>query len=176
MTIAMQPIFTQTIGAGGAFSFALQNIPQFYTDLVLKISARNVSAVNNIDIYIAAINNESGSNTNLSTTYIYGTGSAAVSARGTSQTVSILGQIPGTSSTAGTFGSCDVYIPNYTSSNFKSWTADAVTENNGTAAQQTISAGLWRQTAAINAFTLYCVGGAYFAQHSTFTLYGITKG
>jgi hypothetical protein len=32
MTIAMQPIYTQTVGAGGAASVIFNNIPQTFTD------------------------------------------------------------------------------------------------------------------------------------------------
>ena len=176
MSVFLQPIYTQTVSvSGGQFGITFNNIPQTFTDLVLKISARNVSAVNSIDMYLAAINNESGSNTNLSQTNLYGNGSSAVSGRGANQTVCIIGQVPGTSSTASTFGSSEVYLPNYTNSNFKSWTIDTVTENNGTTANIWFGAGLWRQTAAINAFTIYLNGGSNISQYSTVSLYGILR-
>jgi len=177
VSIFLQPIYTQTVSvSGGQFGITFNNIPQTFTDLVLKISARNVSAVNSIDMYLAAINNESGSNTNLSQTNLYGNGSSAVSGRGANQTVCIIGQVPGASATSNTFGSSEVYIPNYTSSNYKSWIADTVTENNATTVNTALIAGLWRQTAAINAFTIYLNSGSNISQYSTVSLYGITKG
>ena len=40
MTIAMQPIYTQTVGAGGTTVISFNNIPQTFTDIQMVISAR----------------------------------------------------------------------------------------------------------------------------------------
>jgi hypothetical protein len=63
-------------------------------------------------------------------------------------------------------------FPNYTSSNFKSFSADGANEDNTTSIYMGLTAGLWSQTAAITSLTL---SGANFAQYSTFTLYGISN-
>jgi hypothetical protein len=81
----------------------------------------------------------------------------------------------GTSYTANTFASNDIYIPNYTSSNYKSAISDTVTENNATLSFADLYAGLWRSTSAITSITIG-PNGTGFAQYSTFSLYGITKG
>jgi aspartate/tyrosine/aromatic aminotransferase len=40
MASPITPIYTQTVGSGGALSIAFNNIPQFYTDLKVVISGR----------------------------------------------------------------------------------------------------------------------------------------
>jgi hypothetical protein len=79
-------------------------------------------------------------------------------------------------STANTFGSIDIFIPNYASSKYKSVSADSVTENNATAAFARFGAAVWSDTAAITSLTLfnqdYTPSNA-FMQYSTAYLYGI---
>jgi hypothetical protein len=152
------------VGAGGAASIDFTSIPQTYTDLKIVVSARNTTAT--LDCYI----NFNGSNTNLSRRVLYGNGSSATSASGSDGYVIWLSQ---STDTANTFGNAEIYIPNYTLSNNKSFTADSVTENNATQAYQFFQAGLWSNTSAINRVTLY--SGSTFAQYSTATLYGITS-
>ena len=81
----------------------------------------------------------------------------------------------GANATANTFGNSEIYIPNYTGSNYKSISADSVSENNASAAYANLFAGLWSNTAAINQITLIPGASANFAQYSTATLYGILK-
>jgi hypothetical protein len=171
MTIAMQPIYTQTVGAGGASSITFNNIPQTFTDLKLSISMRGLDSA--LTEPWVRFNGDSA--TNYSFTRIYGNGSSTSTDRGTSNTVMVILASPGTSYTASTFGSGDLYIPNYVKSNFKSVISDTVTENNATLSFAMLFAGLWRNTSAITSITVG-PNGTGFAQHSTFTLYGITKG
>jgi hypothetical protein len=49
------------------------------------------------------------------------------------------------SATAGTFSNSEIYIPNYTSSNQKSFSSDSVTENNATSAIAILSARIIRK-------------------------------
>jgi hypothetical protein len=78
----------------------------------------------------------------------------------------------GNTSTANTFGNAEIYIPNYAGSTFKPFWVDSVSENNATLSFQRLSANLWSNTAAITSITF----SSGIAEHSTFTLYGITKG
>jgi hypothetical protein len=82
-----------------------------------------------------------------------------------------------TGDTASTFSNCEIYIPNYTGSSQKSISSDIVTENNATSALAVLTAGLWLSTSAVTAIQLrpYVQGGGNFAEHSTFTLYGINN-
>jgi hypothetical protein len=75
-------------------------------------------------------------------------------------------------STGNTFGSNDLYIPNYAGSNNKSLSSDVAQENNAARALAGIAAGLWSDSTAINRVTL-TPGSGSFVQYSTATLYGI---
>jgi hypothetical protein len=76
--------------------------------------------------------------------------------------------------TSNSFSNSSVYIPNYTSSNYKSVSIDSVYENNATTAYCNLQAGLWSSTSSINQVTLVCTGsGQTFAANSTATLYGV---
>ena len=171
MTIAMQPIYTQIVGSGGVSSITFNNIPQTFTDLKVVTSLRGTASVS--DVLVGYANGVTG--TSYSQTILYGTGSGAASGRYSNNAAFIFGVIGGTNTTTNTFASVDIYIPNYTGSNFKSVISDSVEENNATAAFQYSVANLFRSTSAITSFTLYMNSGI-FAQNSTFTLYGITKG
>ena len=74
--------------------------------------------------------------------------------------------------TASVFASSEIYIPNYTSANNKSFSANSVNENNGTTTNMALNSNLWSNTSAITRITLDPFGGD-FAQYSTATLYGI---
>ena len=173
----MQPIYTQTVGAGGAATITFNNIPQTFTDLRLDISARSTnSGADNLRL---KINNDSS--TLYSQTALYGNGANAVSERLSSgSNVFILDYSPGgltnALSTANTFSNFSAYISNYVGSNFKSVISDIATENNSPTdfIRVTIGAGLYRGTSAITRLDVFPF--ANFAQYSTFTLYGITKG
>lgn len=167
----MQPIYTQTVGAGGVTVINFNNIPQTFTDLklVLSIRASSSSGTTEVGMYVNGTSFPAPS----SYTNIQGNGSTATSGRNSG--FLSLGIVNDTSSTANTFSSHDIYIPNYTSTNFKQFIVDSVTENNATAAIQRLTADLNRQSAAITYFSTD-MGGNTFLQHSTATLYGITKG
>lgn len=161
-------IATVTVGAGGASNITFSSIPQIYTDLILKFSTR--CATGGAADVAATLNNDSGSN------YPYrrlqGNGSSASSGNGT-YTAMVAGSSTGSTDTANTFANSELYIPNYISSNYKSGSTDAVTENNATTAYATLQAGLWNNTSAITSISLFNTGGQNFAQYSTATLYGI---
>jgi hypothetical protein len=164
-----------TVGAAGASSVTFSNIPQTgYTDLVLKMSSRQ----NLAQIYgVINIQFNGTGGTAYSYKVLQGSGSAA-SSTGLTSTDSIYGVYSdaGANATANTFSNIEMYIPNYTSSNYKSVSLDQVSENNATAANAILNAGLWSNTSAINSITLSNGGsGASFVQYATFYLYGVAK-
>jgi hypothetical protein len=167
MTIAMQPIYTQTITSAGS-NVTFNNIPQTFTDLMLKISLRPVYAG-----AMAVIMSINGSTANGSRTYLFGNGSGTGSGRNTA----IYPMGANGTYTANTFTNAEIYIPNYASSNFKSISSSYVAENNASTASLELIASLWSQTAAITSLGFSDgSAGTGFAINSTFTLYGITKG
>jgi len=151
-----------------AASVTFANIPQTgYTDLKIVVSARSSSATDRDQINL----NFNGLTTNQSYRILYGIpGVATGSESGTKIRV---GYISGNSATANTFGSCDIYIPNYTSANAKSVSADGVSETNASPAGAQIGASLWNSTAAITTINIVSDNGANFLAGSTFSLYGI---
>jgi hypothetical protein len=157
-------ISSVTVGSGGAASIDFTSIPGTYTDLLVKLSTRT----NRVDVYSSVFISFNGSTANFSTRYIQGDGSSAISATGTD----FIFQGVGSTATANTFSNAEIYIPNYTSSNNKSFSVDGVAETNGTTQYMNLTAGLWSQTAAITsiAFT-----GMTFSQYTTAYLYGISN-
>jgi len=163
-------IASNTVGSGGASSVTFSSIAGTYTDLLLKTSARDVSAGSENWIY-CVFNSDSGTNyTNL---ILRGNGSTAASGKVTSGTSAYVGQTQGTATTSNTFTNSEVYIPNYAGSNQKSMSVDTIEENNATANYIALNAVLWTGTAAISSISLTSASGSNFAQYSTFYLYGI---
>jgi hypothetical protein len=154
---------TQTLGSAAA-SVTFSSIPQGYTDLKLIITARNATA-SLTGMYIAF----NGSTSGFTNKLLEGNGSSAASA----SLARYIGVENSGSATANTFSNGEVYIPNYAGSTNKSFSADNVSENNGTAAYASLNAGLWSSTAAITSISLDIFTGQNFAQYSTATLYGI---
>ena len=146
---------------------SFSSIPQGYTDLKLVASVRN--NVNNPSSTTYLYLN--GVLTNRTAKVIYGTGSVTGSY---SNTGGIAGDTNGGTSTANTFSNQEIYIPNYTSSAYKSYSIDAITEDNSTTTNNTLMflAGLWSSTAAITSIDLGLSPDSFIAG-STFTLYGI---
>lgn len=159
-----------TVGAGGAASIDFTSIPATYTDLVLKLSARDGTA----QIYgdgIVRFNADSAAN--YSRIRLEGNGASAASASQT--TTGITGwNSNGASSTANTFCNFEIYIPNYTGSQQKSVSIECVVENNATTGYDFMVAGKWTGTAAITQVSIVNPSST-FAQYSSAQLYGISK-
>lgn len=166
----MQPIYTQT-ASGSVSAITFNNIPQTFTDLKVIISSRSAvysAGMDSLGVYF------NGSQANISNTNVNGNGSSAASSRSTYRAAAANDSA---FATANTFASTEIYIPNYTGSNFKQMTVESVTENNATPSNLTLVANLWSQTAAITSLSFdNSTSGQNFAQYSTFSLYGITKG
>jgi hypothetical protein len=172
MSVFLQPIYTQTVGSGGASTIDFNNIPQTFTDLMIIISARTNRSATQGENYVY-FNND---NNNLySYTFLQGSGTATGSSRA-SNIASFTGLVPGANATSSTFGNGQVYIPNYTGNQFKSWNNESVQENNASVAYVELIAGLYRSTNAITRLTFSTFGGGNYVQYSTISLYGITRG
>jgi len=160
-----------TVGASGAASVTFNNIPQTgYTDLKVVMSARGLGHYNSNPWANTGIKINGTAVTSNKT--LYGTGSAAGSEGGNG----IYYGVPSDNATTNTFGNTEIYIPNYTSSNYKSISVDGTTENNGTAALATMVAMQSPSTAAVTNLTIYFTqtGETGFAQYSTFSLYALS--
>lgn len=178
MAFTYSKIATYTVGSGGITRVAFNNIPQNYTDLLLKTSSKSIYTGGTIDYTFMTINN--------STASIYSTRSLAGEGGGLSSEVNPYGvntawgfaQLNGTGgiNTANTFNNAKIYIYNYTSSNYKSASSDFVVENNTTSGQPVslrFNAHIFNSTSPITSLQFYTINGSSFSQHSTFHLYGI---
>ena len=152
-----------TVGSGGAANIDFTSIPSTYTDLCLKVSSR----LSGTDTPVSVRFN--GSTSNFSWKRIYGSGASVSSQSGTD---TYWFYTDTSAQTSNTFGSGEIYIPNYAGSTNKSVSSESLTENNATTAEAFIVAALWSNTAAINQITLVPLTGN-FTQYSTATLYGI---
>jgi hypothetical protein len=171
MPTTYSPIASVTVGSGGATSVSFTSIPQIYTDLLVFISGRSDRPSQPNDQIFMSINNVT---TAYTWRWLYssagGTGSQSAGVRYAGQTTS-------TTATASTFGNNSIYIPNYTGSNYKSYSVDAVNESNVTSLlyNMSLEGGLWSDTAAITSLVFAPEVGPNFVQYSSFHLYGILK-
>jgi hypothetical protein len=164
MATTFVKIQTVTVGSGGAATIDFTSIPQTYTDLKIVISPRHTEAATSNDVLVTL----NSSTANFTGKRLYGSGSGV----GSDTTARVIGVTVGASATASVFGNNEVYFPNYTSANFKAFSADITGENNATTSYLMFIGGLWSNTAAITSITLTANGGS-FVQYSTATLYGI---
>ena len=163
-------ISSVTVGGGGAANIEFTSIPATYTDLCVLLSARSNRAADTDPVNLEF----NGSTTNDTSRDLEGDGSSGSSGTaGGSQTE--IARIPAANATASTFGNALIYVPNYASSNNKSSSGDAVTENNGATAFAKLVAGLWSDSAAITSVKLSSQTGNNFVQYSTAYLYGISN-
>ncbi len=161
-----------TVGAAGAASITFSNIPQTYTDLKIVTSVRSNRA-GAINSFMRLYPN--GNNTGITYKALFGSGGGGSVSSFTESTASqYVGEINATGSTANTFSSTEIYIPNYTSGAQKSYSVDFVVENEAPLAYMGLISELWANTNAITSIQLLD-GLANFVQHSTFYLYGVTK-
>ncbi len=160
-----------TVGSGGSTDITFSSIPATYTDLCLQLSMRNSRGGTLVQEALITFN---GSTSGYSERIVRGDGSVVISTSGSGANFNLNG-FPGGGVTANTFGSANIYIPNYAGSTNKSVSAEFITENNGTNAYAYMNAMLWSNTAAITSINL-AAGSTYtWLQHSTAYLYGIVK-
>lgn len=154
------PIATTTLGSAAAnVTF---NSFSGYTDLVLVFNGRCTST-GGWNLFFQ-FNSDTG--TNYSATSLYGTGSSAVSGRGSNNS-----QLGGWFVDGTNVGTVIAQIMNYSNtSTYKT----VIGRGNNTGVGVDARVGLWRNTAAITSMLIYSNGGDWLTG-STFTLYGIAS-
>jgi len=170
MAKTMKLIGKVTVGSGGAAYAEFTSIPGTYTDLLVTYSCRVDAAGYNNQASAVSFN---GSTSNRSSRRLEGIGSSAASSTFASAMYSDI--TTGSSATANSFNSVEVYIPNYAGSTNKSYSSTHVVETND-ATNNSIGcyAGLWSDTSAITSIRFTPTSGNY-VQHSAFFLYGLTR-
>jgi hypothetical protein len=166
-------ISSVTVGSGGAANMDFTSIPATYTDLLVKVSARQSGSSGTM---FTRFNNSSS---NYSMRTLYGNGTSAGSQNASSQAqidpLSNAANVNWSATTASTFSNFEIYIPNYTSSNNKSASIDVVVEQNATNGFQLLEATLWSDSSVIDRITFIPCGVETFVQYSTAYLYGISN-
>jgi hypothetical protein len=168
MPVTYKKIASVTVGSGGAANIEFTSIPGIYTDLILLHSLRTSRNAYHESLTLSF----NGLTTNRTNRRLYGDGASVSS---TNDTVMYGGQASGATSTSSTFGNSMIYIPNAAGNTNKSSSEDGVSENNNTNAFAEFNANLWSSTAAITQITLTPENSGTIQQHSTATLYGISK-
>ncbi len=163
-------IASNTLGSSAA-SVTFSNIPQTYTDLVLKISSRETPASTTTTFFI---NYNNDSSAIYSDTIISANGTSALSNRNSAggSTGNEIGVDSAANATANTFGNNEIYIPNYTGSARKVTSGFGVAESNTASGTRFIQATA-SQYQGTSAITRIDILGANFASGSTFWLYGL---
>jgi hypothetical protein len=152
---------------GSVANIQFTSIPATYTDLVLKFSLRS-SVTDSSDPYDLVFTLNATST--ITSKVLRGNGSTAASNSITDRILRA-GPVP-SNWTSSTFNNGEIYIPNYAGSQNKSWSSDAVTENNASNADMSIVAGLHSISAAVTSITIAALAGN-FVQYSTAYLYGV---
>jgi hypothetical protein len=161
-------IATTTVGSGGASSITFSSIPSTYTNLQLRILARETGGTSNQSVTFQ-FNSDTGNNYSVHRLTASGSGVAPDGAASIS--VIYNGSFPTTSETANLFGAGIFDILDYTNTNKnKTLRSIAGYDNNGTGWVYFCS-GAWYNTSAINSITI--AGTTGFAQYSSFALYGV---
>jgi hypothetical protein len=176
--MATYTLISSNVLTSSAASVTFSSIPATYTDLVLRASIRGTAASTFAGAYIS-INNDSSALYSL--TRLRGSGAAASSAGLSNDFPGFDTQgfaWPAANATANTFGSLELYIPNYANStNNKCMSINYVSETNATTAYIYSVAFLYSATTAITSIQLGGVGGGVLdaATGSSFYLYGISN-
>jgi len=163
------------ITSSNASSYTFNAIPSTFTDLVLKTSIRSqfTGAVD----FTVRVNGDSTSTLYSSTNLnVYG-GTPQTARYSNRNQWEMQNSLQSNSATVNTFGNIEIYIPNYLVAANKAASIALASEDNaagfvgsGTGnAMVGMSAGLWRNTAAITSLTI----SSPFLSGSSFYLYGI---
>jgi hypothetical protein len=163
-----------TVLVGTAASVTFASISGAYTDLVLKISARDTNASFDGGKLTMVLNSDTG--TNYSHTLLTGNNSTAASTRTTSAaSLETLGGFSdAASNTSSTFSAIEIYIPNYAGTANRPISVFGASEDNSAAHGYIVAeAGLYRGASAITQIVF--TSTTLFAIASRFDLYGILK-
>lgn len=167
-------IASTTVSGTSTVTVNFSSIPQTYTDLVLRVSARtNRSSA--VDELMLRFNSDSA--TNYSATHMTANSGTATSQQVSNNTSTRFISINGNTTTSSTFSNTEIYIPNYTGTANKPISIGTVVENNDTTNYFVRGvANLYRGSSAITSISCqsyFDPGVLYFIADSSFYLYGI---
>lgn len=159
MAKKFQCIGQVTVGSGGASVISFTSIPQTYTDLRVDVSARRNNAYDRRVLQMTFNGVSSG----------YADRNNGGDQLGGGVNISFY-DVPAANGTANAFSNNSIYIPNYTSSNYKSVSIDTLGE-----VYFGIAGGLSNITSGITSISFDTGQGGSWVENSTAYLYGISK-
>ena len=169
-------IASNTLSSAAA-SVTFSSIPATYTDLIVRCTVRSTRASTATDSIRVRLNSAT---TSYSARTLRGwtDGTTIQLQSSTGNSAYITTYSPIASSTASTFSSTELYIPNYAGSTNKPLSVFSVSEDNTTttpanAWQVYADASLWSNTAAITSIEFTSANSANIDSGSSFFLYGI---
>lgn len=162
-------IASNTLSSSAA-SVTFSSIPNTYTDLLVKISAKSDRANANDDIKMLI----NGSTSSVyGETNVNGNGATAASGNNTNQAYVALRSGSTGGLTANVFSSTEVYVPNYNSVIVHPIGSIQVQEDNATTARIYATASTFNTSSAITSLTFNIWTGPNFVSGSSFFLYGL---
>lgn len=159
-----------TLGSGASFDFT--SIAGTYTDLKIIGIGRGDTAAAGIGVHILFNNDSAG---NYDSEFLNGNATTVSSLEFLATAQNYAAGIPAASAAAGLAGTFEITIPNYAGTTFNKRWHSVVGQSQAEAVgghTARVTAGQWRNTAAITRVTLICTTGN-FAAGSTATLYGL---
>ncbi len=163
-------------GTGTAASWSKTSIPSSYDHLLIVASIRSSKSADYDKVDLQMGNGSLDTGTNYSQTVLHTNSATPTSARLTGQDSIDYIYVSADSATANTFGTVKIWIPHYTSSNYKQAICTSTAENASAVDGEwflRVAAGLWQSTSAVDAVGIKETGDDLM-QYSTVTLYGIT--
>ena len=161
MPSTYEPIATTTLGSA-ASNITFSSISSSYTDLVLIVNG----GFSSLDALAVQVNSDTGSN--YSTTILNGDGSSAISWRSTSASRIYMNY---SGLTANSFsGAWVINFQNYSNTTTNK---TVLGRYSGASNEVGASVGLWRSTSAINSIKIFANSGNNLLTSSTATLYGV---
>jgi len=170
--MATYTLISSNVLSSSAASVTFSAIPATYTDLVLRVSARSDRASTFDDIKLVF---NSDTSAIYSATELTGNGSSATSTRTSADSAFRLTSADAATATSNTFGSFELYLPNYLSTASKPMGTFGVQETNATGAIMDAGALLFRNTTAISSVVISPWTGPNWVSGSSFYLYGISN-
>jgi len=168
----MTLITSQTL-ASSSSSVTFSSIPQTFNNLIVKTSVR--SDANDTSYKWTFNGSSTGYYSRNLYTYVAAPSSYNVGSYSQSNASYLdIDAIVVSVYTGNIFNNAEMYIPNYTSSNYKSFSCESLAENNAGQNPMWVVGGLWQNTAAITSIT-FTTNGNNFVTNSTFYLYGISN-
>ena len=165
--MSMSVIKHVVVSGNSTTTIVLDNIPQKYSDLLLKLSVRSGTAQEHV---ILGFND---STANFSGRFLTSTNSTAA----TASYARYLGNVYPSGSPSDSFNNCSVYIANYRTSNYKTVSSQTAGYRQDQASLiETITAQLWSSADPITSIEIRNEGGSALGDSSSVTLYGIIAG